>query len=255
MMIRGLLVDVAGVLYQGSRPVPGAAEALARLREAGVPVRLVTNSSRATRAVLGDRLRGMGFVLDDEEIYTAPLAAAAAASARELTPFLLIHPDLEPDLAGFGDSEPDAVLVGDAGPWFTYERLNAGFRLVMNGAPLLAIARNRYFREDEGLSLDMGPFVAALEYATGVEAELYGKPAPGFFREALQHLGCDAPDTLMVGDDVESDVQGALDAGLQAALVRTGKYRDGDEQHMDARGVLFDDFPALVDRLLQERSR
>lgn len=139
------------------------------------------------------------------------------------------------------------MLVGDAGPYFTYERLNAAFRLLLDGAPLLAIARNRYFRRDEGLSLDMGPFVAALEYATGVEAELYGKPSPAFFREALEHLGHAPGETLMVGDDVESDVLGALDPGLHATLVRTGKYHRGDESGLGERAHVFDDFPAVVD--------
>jgi HAD superfamily hydrolase (TIGR01458 family) len=120
----------------------------------------------------------------------------------------------------------DAVIVGDLGSAFGYDVLNRAFRLVMDGAELVALQRNRYWLTPDGLSLDVGPFVAALEYATGNEAYVVGKPAPPFFQTILRAARASADESAMVGDDVESDVGGAQQAGLAGILVRTGKYRE-----------------------------
>jgi len=117
------------------------------------------------------------------------------------------------------------VIVGDLGAAFGYDVLNRAFRQVIDGAELIALQKNRYWLRADGLALDVGPFVAALEYATGREAFVVGKPARGFFDEVLRDLGVDAGAAAMIGDDVESDIGGALAAGLAAILVRTGKYR------------------------------
>ena len=125
---------------------------------------------------------------------------------------------------------PIGALAGQAlrtPPWATrYDVLNRAFREVMNGAELIALQKNRYWLRADGLSLDVGPFVAAIEFATGREAYVVGKPARGFFEQVLGDLGVDAQEAAMVGDDIESDIRGALRAGLGAILVRTGKYRE-----------------------------
>jgi HAD superfamily hydrolase (TIGR01458 family) len=118
------------------------------------------------------------------------------------------------------------VIIGDLGPAFGYDVLNHAFRQVMNGAELIALQKNRYWKRVDGLSLDVGPFVAAIEYATGRDAYVVGKPAKGFFDQVLASVGVDASAAAMVGDDIESDIAGALRAGLAAILVRTGKYRE-----------------------------
>lgn len=117
------------------------------------------------------------------------------------------------------------------------------------------MGRNRYFQETAGLSLDAGPFVAALEYAAAIEATVVGKPAPAFFHAACAALGTKPERTVMIGDDVESDVNGATRAGLQGILLRTGKYRTGDEQQLEnADALVLPDLPTAVDWLLQRRS-
>ena len=168
-----------------------------------------------------------------------------------------MHPNLLPEFADLDTADPNAVLVADAGEAMTYDGLNAAFRQLMrNGArvPLIAMARNRFFKDKGGLSLDAGPFVAALEYASGAVAELVGKPSAAFFRLGLAELGCDATDAVMIGDDVRDDVVGAADAGLHGLLVRTGKFRPGDEsQLIDGRTSVVDDFAAAVEAVLQSR--
>jgi len=164
----------------------------------------------------------------------------------------LIHPALEEDFAGLPRSGPRAVVLGDAGEGFTYPALNAAFRELERGAAFIALARNRSFQDADGArSLDAGAFVAALEYASQTEATLFGKPAPEFFAAAVDSLGCAPEAVVMVGDDVESDVAGALAAGLAGILVRSGKYREGDETTIDPPpSAVVDDLSAAVDWIL-----
>ncbi len=225
--IGGLLLDVGGVLYQGSEALPGAVEAVRRLRERKTPFRLLTNTTRTTRAALAKRLAGMGFEVSEGDIVTPASLAAPVLERGGARAHLLVHPDLLPDCPPEA-AEPNAVLIGDAGEYFTFERMNRAFRILIEGGRLYALGRNRFFRAAEGFELDAGPFVAALEYAAEVEATLIGKPARDFFRTAAAEMNLPPENVLMVGDDLESDVEGALAAGLQAALVKTGKYRDGD---------------------------
>ncbi|KZY31256.1 hydrolase [Roseovarius sp. HI0049] len=235
-MVKGVLLDLSGVLYDGDRPVPGAVEAVARLREAGLPVRFLTNSTRSPRRKLLEKLRKMGFELEDDELFTPASAACELLAKRELKAHLLIHPDLEEDFEGVeGTDSPGAVVVGDAGPYFTFDALNAAFRVLSEGAAFYALAANRSFRDADGkLSMDAGAFVAALEYASGTEAEVLGKPAKAFFAAALDDMGVEESEAAIIGDDAESDVAGALRAGLgRAVLVQTGKYREGDETGTD----------------------
>jgi HAD superfamily hydrolase (TIGR01458 family) len=247
--IRGLLVDIVGVLYTGDTAVPGARGALSAVMEAGLPVRFVTNTTRSPKRTIVSRLRRMGFPIDEHQVFTAPQAVHAYLKAHEVSPYLLVHPALEEEFADLPRRAPNAVVIGDAGERFTYAALNAAFRLLMEGVPLLAIANNRYFREDGGLSLDAGPFVAALENAAGVTAMLFGKPARSFFAAALADLGMRAEEALMIGDDVEADVNGALAVGMRAALVRTGKYRPRDEARLGEGGIAADDLAALLGQI------
>ena len=232
MRVRGVLLDLDGTLYQDDRVVPGAAEAVARLRRAGLPLRYVTNTTRLPRAALVDRLRGFGFMAHRDELVTAPVAAAAWLRAHRLHRIALCVP--EPTLADFegfdlDDVRPEAVVVGDLGARWTFERLDHAFRWVLAGARLVALQKNRYWQTPDGLSLDVGPFVVALEYAAGVTATVVGKPSREFFLAASGSMGLNPHEVAMIGDDVFADVAGAQDAGARGVLVRTGKYRAGDE--------------------------
>jgi HAD superfamily hydrolase (TIGR01458 family) len=234
-MIRAVLLDLAGVVYQGAQPLPGAVDAVADLRHAGMRLRFLTNTTRMPRRALLRRLNDMGIRIADDELFTPAQAARTWLAARKLSPHLLIHPDLAEDFAGLAGSEGEAVVVGDAAQGFTYAALNQAFRKLLAGAEFLALARNRSFKDEDGeLSLDAGAFVAALEYASRREAVLLGKPARGFFQGALASSGYDDKEAVMVGDDAEADVAGALAAGIGSALlVRTGKYRAGDERKVE----------------------
>ncbi|MES1993500.1 MAG: TIGR01458 family HAD-type hydrolase [Pseudomonadota bacterium] len=247
--IGGCLLDLSGVLHVGNTPLPGAHEALTRLRRLPLGLRFLTNTSRTPHAVLLTQLNRMGLEIAADELLTAPLATRSALKQRGLRPYLLIHPHLRPDFAGLPRHRPNAVVVGDAGPYFSYQRLNRALRLLMDGAPLLAIAQNRYFMAADGLNLDAGAFVAGLEYAAGVQAEVIGKPAPAMFHTACAQLGLPPDQVVMVGDDVEADVLGALEAGLQAVLVRTGKFREADLYRLATRAPCHADIISFVREL------
>lgn len=227
MLVKGVLLDLDGTLYVGDEPVDGAREAVSRLEAAGIPYRYVTNTTRKPRGAVVAALRALGFPADEERILTPAVAARVLLAGRRCYP--LVAGALLRDLQGVevGADEPDCVLVGDLGEGFTYERLNAAFRHLMDGADLVCLQKNRYWRTDSGLSLDAGPFVAALEYASGKTATVVGKPEVPFFGAALRGLGLAPSEVAMVGDDLEGDVLGAQRAGLAGIRVKTGKYRPG----------------------------
>lgn len=248
-MIRGVLLDLSGTVYMDDQLLPGAVEAIAELDRQRIPLRYITNTSRRSRRAMVARLREMGLPLEEEQVFTAPLAVRDYLLEHDFTAWLLVHPAVEEEFADLVGSNPDAVVIGDAADAFNYAHLNTAFRLLLEGARLLAVGDNRYFREKDGMSLDAGPFVTALEYASGRQAIILGKPSPAFFHAAASELGCPPREILMVGDDVDSDINGALKAGMKAALVQTGKYRPGDEQRILAPGacVCTDLLEALAD--------
>jgi phospholysine phosphohistidine inorganic pyrophosphate phosphatase len=235
---RGYLLDLDGTLYSGDAAIPGAPEALARLRKQELPLRLVTNTTSRSRSMLVERLRNYGFEVDSQEVFTATVAGrelARNAGYQCVAPFLP-EPALEDlgdlDLVGgtsnrSGSRVPEAIIVGDLAQRWTYDLLQEAFEYLVDGADLIALSRDRYWLNRGRLSLDAGPFVAALEFATDKVAAVAGKPSPLFFAAALESLGgVPAASVAMVGDDLWSDVAGAQRAGLQGWLVRTGKYRE-----------------------------
>ena len=251
---KGILIDLAGVLHTGDTPIPRALAGLHRLRMADIPLRFLTNTTRSPRTSIVRKLAMMGFDIKEEEVLTAVHATRQYVQSRALHPHWLIHPDVA-DETGPSATEPDAVVLGDAGAGFTFEAMNTAFRLLMRGLPLIAMARNRYFQEADGLTIDMGAFVAALEYATGVQATVIGKPAPAFFAAALADLGIRADEALMIGDDLRDDVQGAQVAGIRAILVRTGKYRPQDEEAAGERpAMITNNFSTAVEAILDGSS-
>jgi HAD superfamily hydrolase (TIGR01458 family) len=229
--VRALLVDLEGTVFQDRALIPGAASALAEAAAHGLDVAFVTNATSRPRSVIVRELAEMGLPVDAEAVFSAPRAAREYLRRTGRTRcFLLTRPSLVEDLAGISPSDDpaDAVLLGDLGDTLSFERLNRAFRLVVGGAELVTLARNRYWRARDGLVLDVGAFAAALEYATGKAATLVGKPSPEFFAAVLGALGVAPGEAAVIGDDLESDVGGAQASGMRGLLVRTGKFRPED---------------------------
>jgi HAD superfamily hydrolase (TIGR01458 family) len=228
-----ILLDIDGVLHVSGEAVPGGAEAVRELRDDGHRLRFVTNNTTRARKGLADDLRGLGIDLEDDELATTPLAAAGLLAGQRVLALTMeaVRDDLA-ERVELVDRDADVVLLGGAdesgesGQVFAYENLNRAFAELEAGARLVCLHRNRWWQTSRGPMLDAGAFVAGLEYAAGVEAEVVGKPSRAYFEAALAELGASADEAVMVGDDVESDVGGAKAAGLRGVLVRTGKFRE-----------------------------
>jgi HAD superfamily hydrolase (TIGR01458 family) len=224
---RGVLFDVDGTLLSNDEPIPGAAETLERLRARGVPFRIGTNTTRRPRsavaAVLG---RGGIRVTIDEILNPAVLARRRILDSGRTRAALLVPPGAREDFAGVTEDmeRPDWIVLGDLGRGFTFEVLNRACHGLRGGARLIALHKNRVWNNGvDGVVLDAGPYVAALEYAAGVEAELVGKPSRLFFELAVAEIGMPPGEVLVVGDNLEADCRGGAAAGCLTALVLTGE--------------------------------
>jgi HAD superfamily hydrolase (TIGR01458 family) len=229
-MIKGVLLDVGGVVAIGSAAIPGSIPAIDELRRANLPIRFLTNITRQSRSNVVASLNALGMKTSMAEVFTPSVAARDWLTRNRKTPRLLVHPNLEEDFLGIAPGTGDALVLGDVGEKLDYAALNRAFRILAGDADFIALAQNRVFQDSDGqLSLDAGAFVAALEYASGKRAFVLGKPAMPFFHMAVASIGCRPDEAVMVGDDAEFDTAPARQAGLSAILVKTGKYSAGVE--------------------------
>lgn len=235
-----LLLDLSGVLYDGNRIISGAREAVAAARDRGLILRFVTNTATKPAATLIEDMQRMRIDVRADEIFTAPMAALAYLQQHGLRPYLLLHQAIRHEFETIDQSDPDCVVLGDAREDLTYANLNTAFRLCKGGAPLIGIGMNKYFLDDDGLMLDAGAYIRAIEWAADVEAIIMGKPSADFFEQVVRSTGVPAGRCLMVGDDVIADVLGAISAGLQGCLVKTGKFLAGDEMKLPPAARLID---------------
>jgi HAD superfamily hydrolase (TIGR01458 family) len=252
-----ILLDIDGVLHVSGDPISGAAEAVAELRRAGHALRLVTNNSTSPRSVLANELREMGFELEDNELQTTPGAAVRELEGKRV--LALVMPSVLPDLEALElvGHDADAVLIGgcdeslEPNNVFTYMNLARAFEEIQAGASFFCMHKNKWWQTSRGPMLDSGAFVAGLEYATGVEVTVLGKPSPSYFAAALDALDAEPERTWLVTDDVDADVRGARLFGMRTALVRTGKFRPESLETADpAPDIVVSSlaqFPALLE--------
>ncbi|ELU05136.1 hypothetical protein CAPTEDRAFT_182640 [Capitella teleta] len=232
--IKGFLLDITGVLYEnGGVAIEGSIEAVNALREAGIPVRFCTNETQCTKEHIVTKLNRVGFNLQPHEIFPPAPAVRSFILERGLRPHLLIHDGAKAEFADVDQSNPTCVVVGDAEDFFSYANMNAAFQslMAMENPVLISMGMGKFYSSKGKLTLDLGPFTKALEFACGVEAEVIGKPSKQFFLSALNDIGLKPEEAVMIGDDIVSDVGGAQACGLMGVQVRTGKYRPKDENH------------------------
>jgi HAD superfamily hydrolase (TIGR01458 family) len=253
---QAVLLDIDGVLHVGDEVIDGAPQALEELRECSAGVRLVTNTTSKSRRLIVEQLQGLGFDVSARDVLTpAALAVRHCRERGHRSVLLLVGESLREDLVELppaaAGQHADAVVLGDLGEDFDAKVLNDAFRRLMDGAELVALQHNRYWRREDGLALDVGAYSAALEYGASTDAFVVGKPAPAFFDAALADLGASPQDAVMVGDDLEADVGGALACGLKGVLVRTGKYRRELLENSDVRPTRVVDSIADVPSILR----
>jgi len=227
--IAGYLIDLDGTVYVGDQPISGAVETINRLRKQGIPFRFTTNTTTKSLATLHKKLCELGLPVEPNEIFGV-IKAAVAFLRKKGSPRcqLLLTDDPKQDFNEFSqdDVTPEYIVIGDIGKYWDYKLVNDLFNKIMNGAEMIALHKGRYWQTENGLQVDIGAFVAGLEYVTGKQATVIGKPSESFFRLALDDLGLPADRVAMVGDDLVSDIGGAQAAGMKGILVKTGKYRE-----------------------------
>lgn len=259
--IKALMLDIDGVLLVGNQMLPNAIKAVQKLVEIGLSLRFVTNTTKEPRATLLQRLQGYGFPIESTQLFTVAALARQKMTRKGPTTYRLIGPpelevDLGPGRLDLEDpSTPDWVVMGLHKPSFTHEVLNVGFRDLSQGARLIALHVNRAWKTQRGMEMGLGAYVKALEYASQTQAIVMGKPSSAFFEEVLADLGIPRETIAMVGDDVESDVGGALALGLHGILVRTGKFSPRTLELSGIRpSVIVDDIWELAQRLEADRA-
>jgi len=251
--MKNLLFDMDGVLYEGEKPIPGALETIIWCRNKGIPHLFLTNTTSRPRKALVDKLATMGIPVTTKEILTPPVAALDWLQQHVDGPVALFVADATReefsniDIAAPSVNNVAAVVLGDLGAGWDFATYNHAFRLLMENpqAPLLALGLTRFWQAEDGLRLDVGPFVKGLEYATGREAVVMGKPAAPFFEAALSDLKAEAGQTLMLGDDIRGDIDGAQQAGINGVLVKTGKFRPADLEQGIEPFTILDSIAAL----------
>lgn len=242
------------MVYVGEEPVTGAATTVDWLEREGIPYLYLTNTTSRPRASIAHKLGSLGITACPDQILTPAVAAADWLRLNHIERPALFVPDAT--AAEFGQLDPlpadaeegaEAVVVGDLGGQWDFARLNRAFRLLMSGTrpPLVALGLTRYWRAEDGLRLDAGAFVRALEYASGSTAVVLGKPDPAFYATAVADLGLSARDVVMVGDDIRADIDGAQRAGLTGVLVRTGKFSPSDLSGDVSPGAVLDSIADL----------
>lgn len=261
-MLKALLIDLDGVIYQAEELIPGAEKTLEWLRAEQIPHLFVTNTTSRPRSAIVEKLANLGVEVSPDQILTPAVAVSFWLEEKKPESIALFLPDAtREELAPFRkleariESQATAVIVGDLGAGWGFPELNRAFRLLMANpdSQLVALGMTRYWRTADGLQLDVGPFVKALEFASERKALVFGKPACMFFQQALQRLGVQPSEALMVGDDIRGDVGGAQACGLKGALVRTGKFQKSDLEGDIVPDVVltsFADLPAHWNSLL-----
>lgn len=249
------LFDIDGVFYEGDKAIRGASQVVAWCRDRNIPHLFLTNTTSRPRSSLVEKLDGFGIQVDETRILSPPVAAARWLKENISGEVALFVPEAtQVEFEGLAIAGEDkesgvgAVVIGDLANAWDFAKLNRAFRLLMSEPQpeLIALGKTLYTKASDGLRLDTAPFVVALEHATGAEARVLGKPAVPFFQTALDMVGEKASQTVMVGDDIHGDVEGAQKAGLRGVLVKTGKFQPGDlegEVRPDAVLDSIADFP------------
>ena len=230
--VKGLLIDLEGVLYSDNKLIPGSIDVIKKLRKHNLKLRFLTNTTTTPRNLIINKLQDFGFNIQEEEIFTPIIATKNYLRDNKVNKIALVT-NIE-IIEEFNDYEitqknPDVVIMGDIYKDFKWEILDRIFKLVyIENSALIALHQNKYCIRDNKISLDLGPFVKAIEYSSGKKSILMGKPEKNFFDLAVKDLDIINDNILMIGDDITSDIEGSINANLKAIQVKTGKFQEKD---------------------------
>ncbi len=232
---KNYLIDMDGVLVTGGIAIPGANEFIGRLRSRGAKFLIMTNNSRYTPGDLSFRLAGSGLDIPPECIFTSAMATARFISTQrpQGTAYVIGESGLTFAIHSEGyvitDRDPDYVVLGEAGN-YSLEQLTQATRLVAAGARFIATNPDPMGPGEGGIVPACGAVAALIERASGASAFFVGKPNPLMLRLALNSIGAHSENTVMVGDRMDTDIIGGVQAGMETVLVLSGVTRREDVQ-------------------------
>jgi len=219
-----ILIDFDGVIRLGNNPAPDAGEFLNFILEHNIPSYIISNSTLKT---------GKGttqFLVDNELPSGVPAMTATDATLHYVDEHykkvsVYCVDEIKQLFSNYLDNEnSEAIIIGDNGEQWDFQMMNEIFNKVYNSVDFVAMHKNKFWSPKGKLSLDAGAFINAIEYASGKSAILIGKPSPIYFHSALELLGLPkGSDFIMIGDDIDSDIVGAQQAGGKGILIYTGK--------------------------------
>ncbi len=224
---KGFLIDMDGVIYRGPELIPGAAEFIASLRRSRIPFMFLTNNSQRTRRDVAMKLTRMGVAVEDTHIFTCAMATARFLASQKPhgTAYVIGEGGLLNALHSNGyaivDRAPDYVVVGE-GRTLSFEMLEIAVQMVLDGAKLIATNLDPNCPTNSGTRPGCGAIVSLIEKATGIQAFSVGKPSPVMMRMARKELGMATSETIMIGDTMETDIQGGVQMGYKTILVLSG---------------------------------
>lgn len=251
-LMKGVLFDVDGVLTYQGRTCPGAIETVDVLRNKGIILRFVTNSTLKSRKSCAEQMRKAGFSVVEEEVITA--SYATAIYLKEIKPksvWVLLEREGFNEFKEFNhnNENPEYIIVGDYRDKFTFGNMNKVLRLLLKGAKLIGMSQELVDTSMGDTELNVGSWVHMLEWASGVSAVYIGKPNPYMFELALNSMGLDKDDVVMAGDNVATDVKGAHNVGMKAVLVKTGEFVEEDLNLGITPDFICDSVKGIVDIL------
>jgi len=229
----GYLIDMDGVIYRGSRVIPGAQRFIANLHERQIPFRFLTNNSQRSRLDVATKLQRLGFSVEAQHVLTCAVATERFLSQQKPngTAFVIGENGLATALHECGyaivDRDPDYVVVGE-GRTLNFEMVEAGLRMILGGAKLIATNLDPNCPTEHGLRPGCGAVVAMLEAAAGVRAFSVGKPSPVMLRAARKDIGLTTEQTIVIGDTMETDILGGVQLGFHTVLVLSGGTKAED---------------------------
>nr|WP_290665305.1 HAD-IIA family hydrolase [Ardenticatena sp.] len=229
--VKGYLLDMDGVLYRGNTVRPGAREWIAYLHEHDIPYLCVTNNATRTAAEYEAKLAQLGIPIPAERILGSAETTAAwlQRQAPESTVYAIGTEGLHSELRRHGlhvldNTRPEEVNVVVVGldPTLTYEKLKIATLAINTGATFIGTNPDATYPSEEGLAPGCGAILAAVERATGQRPIIIGKPEPIIFREALHRLGLQPEEVAMVGDRLDTDIEGGHRMGMTTILILGG---------------------------------
>lgn len=252
--IKGILSDIDGTLYFKGSPIPGAAETISQLRINGLKLLFFTNTDSKSPKTILRILLEYGFNISEQEIYTPIIALKEFLNQYpDKKSFFVTTAEVEEEFHDFpkveGSEVPEFVIIGDFHDNWDVNRLNKAFQYVLKGAKLLGTQGNWYYLDRIGEPvLDTGSFVHMIAKAANSESKIFGKPSKEYFLQASEKIKLKPNEVIVIGDDIESDIQGAINAGIKGILVKTGKGQNFNPNKSTIKPFkAVDSFTSLID--------